>query len=291
MRFRVDLDYDGMTVGEFLKSKRFSRRTINRLKSGGRIFLNGAIAYTGEVIKNGDILDIDFTEDCNIVPSPIPLDIIYEDEDILVLNKQPGIVVHPTAYHYDDTIGNGVMYYFSQKGLKRGFHPVNRLDRETSGVLIIALNQHMHNMIQQYGQMDKAYIAVVEGVVEKDCGTIDLPIARKPGSLIERCVSQDGQRAITHFCTVKRLENMTVLLLKLETGRTHQIRVHLSYIGHPIIGDTLYGKLYGKPNAEINRHALHCSEMSFLHPYTGKRVFFKAPLPQDMENLIVKQQK
>ncbi|WP_026486757.1 RluA family pseudouridine synthase [Caldanaerobius polysaccharolyticus] len=282
MRLKVDAECAGMSVGEFLKHMRFSKRALHRLKSTGKIFLNGEIAHPWDRVECGDVVDIDLAEDCDIVPSPVPLDIMYEDEDILVLNKQAGVVVHPTAYHYDDTIGNGVIYYFSKKGLKRGFHPVNRLDRDTSGVLIIALNQYAHNAIQQYGHMEKAYIAIVEGVMEKDEGTIDAPIARKPGSVIERWVSQDGQRAVTHYRTLKRLEDMTALLLKLETGRTHQIRVHLSYAGHPIVGDTLYGH----EDERIIRQALHCCEMSFSHPRTGERVRFEAPLPQDMKRLI-----
>ncbi|ADL07667.1 RluA family pseudouridine synthase [Thermosediminibacter oceani] len=282
MKFVVDETSQGLTVGEFLKANGFSSRTIRRLKLGGKILINGVPAYTNTRISCNDVIEVDLTEKSGIVPSPVPINILYEDDHIIVLNKQPGVVVHPTAFHYNDTIANGVIYYLNQKGKKGGFHPVNRLDRDTTGVLIIALSQHMHNLIQTHGRMKKRYIAVVEGVVKENEGVIVEPIARREGSLIERCVSEKGQKAITRFKVVKRLKDLTVLDIEPVTGRTHQIRVHLSFKGHPVAGDTLYG---GK-NDRIKRQALHCAEMTFFYPVTGTYLSFKAPLPEDMVNLI-----
>ncbi|TYP54988.1 RluA family pseudouridine synthase [Thermosediminibacter litoriperuensis] len=286
MKFIVDETSQGLTVGEFLKVNGFSSRTMRRLKLGGKISLNGVSAYTNTRICCNDVIEIDLAEESGIVPSPVLINILYEDDHIIVLNKQPGVVVHPTAFHYDDTIANGVIYYLHQKGKRGGFHPVNRLDRDTTGVLIIALNQHIHNLIQTHGRMKKRYTAVVEGVIKEDEGVIDERIARREGSLIERCVSERGQKAVTRFKVVRRLKNLTVLDIEPVTGRTHQIRVHLSYKGHPVAGDTLYG---GK-NDIIKRQALHCTEMTFFYPVKGTYLSFKAPIPEDMVYLISRSQ-
>ncbi|MDN5331000.1 MAG: rRNA synthase [Tepidanaerobacteraceae bacterium] len=282
MRFIVDEASRGLTVGEFLKVNGFSSRALRRLKREGKIFLNGNPVYANAKVTSGDIVEVDLSEESKIKPSYVPINILYEDEHIIVLNKQPGIVVHPTPFCHDGTIANGVMYYLNKKGKKGGFHPVNRLDRDTSGVLIIALNQYMHGFIQTYGRIEKKYVAVVEGLIRQDWGIIQERIGRKEESLIERRVSDNGKKAVTHFKVVKRLKGYTVLEVKPITGRTHQIRVHFSYIGHPVAGDTLYG---GRGN-KIKRQALHCAEMSFFYPLKGTRVVFKAPLPLDMLSLM-----
>jgi len=286
MRFVVGAGSQGLTVGEFLKNNGFSGRTINRLKFASKIFLNGVPVYTSVKLEYDDVIEVDLSEESDIVPSPIPINVLYEDNHIIVLDKQSGIAVHPTAFHYDDTIANGVIYHLNKKGRKAGFHPINRLDRDTTGVLLIALNQHAHNFIQKNGLIKKRYIAVVEGIVKEDEGVIDAPIARKEGSLIERCVSEKGQRAITRFKVIRRLKEHTVLDIEPITGRTHQIRVHLSYIGHPIAGDTLYGG----NNNRIKRQALHCSEMSFFYHIEGSYLTFRAPIPEDMTYLITQSQ-
>ncbi|MCG0274768.1 MAG: RluA family pseudouridine synthase [Thermosediminibacteraceae bacterium] len=283
MKFIVDEASQGLTVGEFLKARGFSRRVLKRLKNESKILLNGDPVYVSTKVSCSDVIEVDLSEETDIKPSFVPLDILYEDEHIIVLNKQPGIVVHPTPFHYDNTIANGVVYYLKQKGKKGGFHPVNRLDRDTSGVLIIALNQYMHHFIQNYGGIKKRYIAVVKGTIKEDEGVIEDRIGRKEGSLIERKVVESGKKAITRFKVMKRLPGFTVLDVEPVTGRTHQIRVHLSHKGHHVAGDTLYGGNCDK----IKRQALHCIEMSFLYPVKkGARVTFKAPLPSDIISLI-----
>lgn len=278
MKFVVGDGQEGRTVREFLKLMGFSERALRRLKREGKIFLNGQHVGSRAEVKSGDEVAVDLSEESNIEPSPVPLDILYEDDHIIVLNKQPGVVVHPAPFCPDGTIANGVVHYLKQKGKRAGFHPVNRLDRDTSGVLVIALNQYMHGFLQARGCIEKLYIAIVEGSVKAEQGVIDEKIGRKAGSLIEREVSGDGKKAVTYFRVLKRLKDHTVLEVSPLTGRTHQIRVHLSHLGYPIAGDTLYG---GKRD-KIGRQALHCAQMSFFHPVRGTRVTLKAPLPSDM---------
>lgn len=281
MKYLITEKDDGHTIERFLRNRKYSSRTLSKLKSSGGIRLNGEIAFVIKKIKTGDMLEVNFIENCDIVPSDIPINIMYEDEHVMILNKPSGICVHPTAYHYDDTIANGVVKYFLDKGLKYGIHPVNRLDRDTSGVFILALNRHAHDFIQAHGKVEKIYTAIVSGAME-GTGTIDEPIGRKPGSFIERYVTPDGQRAVTYYEVIKNFGDMTLLKVVLETGRTHQIRVHLSYIGHPIVGDTLYGC----ESPLICRQALHCSTMSFIHPITYDKMTFTADMPEDMKKVI-----
>lgn len=282
MKFIVDEVQEGLTVGEFLKARGFSSRALRRLKREGKIFLNGEKVFVSAKVSSGDILEVDLSEESKIKPSYVPINILYEDEHIIVLNKQPGVVVHPTPFCREGTTANGVTHYLNKKGKKGGFHPVNRLDRDTSGVLIIALNQYMHGFLQAHGRIEKIYVAVVEGSVKEEQGVIEEKIGRKEGSLIERQVSESGKKAVMHYKVLRRLKGYTVLEVKPLTGRTHQIRVLMSHLGHPVAGDSLYG---GK-NDKIKRQALHCAEMSFFYPLKGTRVVFKAPLPLDMLSLI-----
>jgi 23S rRNA pseudouridine1911/1915/1917 synthase len=211
----------------------------------------------------------------------IPIDIIYEDEGLLIVNKQPHMVVHPTRSHQDNTLANGVAYYFKNKGIKRKVRFVNRLDMNTSGIVIIAKNPYVHNQLAEQmkeNSVEKYYYAIVEGVLRGE-GTINEPIVRLREEDIVRVVHPSGKESITHYRAEKTFNNMTLVKLKLITGRTHQVRVHMKHIGHPIVGDTLYGK----ESTLIDRQALHCYEMKFINPLSGEDLRVTCPLPEDMK--------
>ena len=213
------------------------------------------------------------------------LDIIYEDDSFIVVNKAPNMAIHPSMLHYDTSLSNGIRYYFDSINLKKKIRPVNRLDKDTSGLVIFAKNEYIQECLvsqMKTKDMKKTYIAICEGIFEEKSGTINLPIARKPNSIIERCVDSSGDQAITHYEVLKEFQNTSVVKCILETGRTHQIRVHLSHINHPILGDTLYGKKY----TTISRQLLHAYKLDFIHPITRKKVSYTAPIPDDFKQFI-----
>ena len=216
-----------------------SDRLITRLKKANKIYLNNLPTYTKKPVTVGDTVSvlIDFEEDnSNIVATEIPLDIIFEDEYLLVINKPAGIAIHPSILHYNDSLSNGVKFYFDKLKLKKKIRIVNRLDRNTSGLVIFAKNEYIQEcLIRQMKtkEFKKEYLAIVEGILPNKSGTLDYPIARKEGSIIERCVAPKGDRAITHYNLLKTFNNLSLVHIVLETGRTHQIRVHFSYINHP----------------------------------------------------------
>ena len=275
-------------IRQVLKNEfNISNRLITKLKKNEFILLNGNKTYLDKSINLGDTItcNIDFNEFSeNIVPVKMDLDIIYEDDGLLVINKKPGIVVHPSILHYENSLSNGVKYYFESIGIKRKIRPVNRLDRDTSGLVIFAKNEYIQEcLIKQMmtGKFYKEYIAILEGILDKKSGTIDAPISRKENSIIERCVNPNGAKAITNFQVIDEFNNLSLVKFVLKTGRTHQIRVHSQYIGHPILGDTLYGN----PSKLINRQALHCYKMSFVHPITNKQLSLIAPIPDDINKI------
>lgn len=267
----------------------FSRRLSKRLELSSRLFLNGSVIKLNKSVFKGDILSIEFDEEEDEYDAiNIPIDIVYEDSDLLVVNKPPYIVVHPTKSHQNNTIANGVSYYFKQKGIKRKVRLVNRLDMNTSGIVIIAKNPYAHNELanqMKSNTVEKYYYAIVEGLIEENEGTINQPIARLNAEDIIRIVHPSGKECITHYAVEKKFNNMTLVRLKLETGRTHQIRVHMKHIGHPIVGDTLYGQ----ESELIKRQALHCHEMKFRQPLTGQEIVIKCPLPEDMVRTITEE--
>ncbi|WMJ78658.1 MULTISPECIES: RluA family pseudouridine synthase [unclassified Sedimentibacter] len=277
---------NGKTVkGIMSENLNFSRRLSKKLELNNKLLINDKVTRLNKKVYEGDVLSVEFDEDEDeYMAVEIPIDIVYEDNDLLVVNKPPNIVVHPTRSHHDNTIANGVAYYFRKNNIKRKVRLVNRLDMNTSGIVIIAKHPYAHNELanqMKSNTVDKYYYAIVEGIVENDSGTINEPITRLNPDDILRVVHPEGKECITHYEVQKRFNGMTLLKLKLETGRTHQIRVHLKYIGHPIIGDTLYGS----ESSLINRQALHCYEMKFVQPITGRETIITCPLPEDMKRI------
>ena len=262
-----------------------SDRLITKLKKANKIYLNNLTTYTKKAVTEGDIVSvlIDFEEDnFNIVATNIPLDIIYEDEYLLVINKPANIAIHPSILHFDNSLSNGVKFYFDKLNLKKKIRIVNRLDKNTSGIVIFAKNEYIQECLireMKTNNFKKEYLAIVEGILESKTGTLSFPIARKEGSIIERCVNPDGDIAITHYDVLKEFDKFSLVHITLETGRTHQIRVHFSYINHPILGDTLYGH----HSELINRQALHSYKITFVHPITKKTLVLKAPISDDMQ--------
>lgn len=279
------------TIKEVLKMEfSISDRLLLKLKKMQKITLNNEIVYVHHNIKFGDIIecDLNYEEDnSNIVPTYIDLSIIYEDDCYLVIDKPAGIPVHPSCDHFADSLSNGVRYYFDQIGLKKKIRPVNRLDKDTTGLVIFAKNEYIQEcLIKQMKSKEfvKKYIAIVQGHLASKEGVINSPIARKTGSIIERCVDENGEIAITHYKVISSKDLNDIIQCTLETGRTHQIRVHLAYIGHPLLSDTLYGT----SSPYIARQALHCFYMSFIHPVTKQKVIYEAKIPKDMTNIIYK---
>ena len=265
-----------------------SSRLLLKLKKNNSVYLNNSICNLNDLVSVGDTVSfcLNYEEDnSNIVATNIPLNIVYEDECLLIINKPPNIAIHPSMLHYDNSLSNGVKYYFNLIGLHKKIRPVNRLDRNTSGLVIFAKNEYVQEFLikeMQIKTFSKEYLAILEGTLDKKQGTINAPIARKKDSIIERCVDNSGDNSITHYKVLKEFDNFSLVNFKLETGRTHQIRVHSSYIGHPILGDDLYGN---KSNL-INRQALHSYKISFIHPKTRRKMHFEIDMTQDMLDIV-----
>lgn len=282
LTFPVPPNYDNAMVKSFLRGYcGISARLLVRLKRiPNGITADGVQVRSIDHVHAGQTVRLLLPED--EVPAEaqnLPIDIVYEDDDLLILNKPPYMPVHPSPGHAGDTLANAAAHYLQSRGQALAFRPVNRLDRDTSGLLVAA--KHAHAAYRLAGKIDKEYIAVCEGVLQ-GCGTIDLPIRIKPGHSIQREVGPGGLPAVTHWRVLGEGNAHTLLSLHLDTGRTHQIRVHLSHIGHPLAGDDMYGGSRGL----IGRQALHCVEIHFMHPVTQKTVEFISPLPEDMKALL-----
>jgi 23S rRNA pseudouridine1911/1915/1917 synthase len=213
------------------------------------------------------------------------LKIIYEDDYILAVDKPYNMAVHPSILHYENSLSNGVKYYFELIGLNRKIRPVNRLDRDTTGIVLFAKNEYIQEcLIRQMNSklFYKEYLAILEGLLENSKDIINAPIARKDDSIIERCISKDGAKAISHYEVIDSKNNLSLVKFILETGRTHQIRLHSKHIGHPIIGDTLYGN----ESNLISRQALHCHKISFVHPVSKNKLEIISPIPEDIKKAI-----
>ena len=283
-------EYENLTLKEVLLDKlNFSVRSLSKMKRYKTVKVNNKYIKPSEMVKKGDLIEVEICEDmANFHPQDLNLDIIYDDFDIIMVNKPPFMVVHPTKSHFESTIANGITHYIIGKKEEVKVRFVNRLDMNTSGLVIVAKNPYAQFVLSsdmKDDKFEKMYIAVVKGIVEEDNGTINAPIYRPTDESVKRIVDEKGQHSVTHFEVIERLKDATVLKLILETGRTHQIRVHLNHIGHGIIGDELYGYV---DEDLINRQALHAYSLKFQQPRTREDLEFKAKLPEDMEKLIEK---
>ncbi|HAM39423.1 MAG: hypothetical protein A2474_07215 [Elusimicrobia bacterium RIFOXYC2_FULL_34_12] len=283
---KVISDKEKMRLDNFLKEKYpdYSRGYFQRLIKNGFVKINGKFSQSGNKLRLNDVIDIEFvSKEEKILPAEIPIDIIYEDKDIIVINKQPNLVVHPAGRHKTDTLVNGLLYYF--KGKLAPFL-IHRLDKDTSGVIVVAKTEIAKEFLsRQFHQrmIDKKYLTIVNCVIKESEGTIDAPIGRSNEDRKKFIVgSRANRESKTFFKVIKRFKNTTYLEVKPYTGRTHQIRVHLAYIGHPVLGDTEYGI-----QSELaNRQLLHASSIGFLHPKTKKKVEFSASLPEDFKKAL-----
>ena len=286
--YRLQAEDSGQKYLTILLHKfHFSLKLLQRLKQGERVWVNGSFTYLTARGKEGETLSIQLfsDEEANIPGEDLPLAILYEDEYLLAVNKPVGQVVHPTHRYLTNTLGNAVIGYWERKGERRLYRPIHRIDRNTSGVVVIAKNQFAHQQLAwqlERGQLHKRYFGFVEGVVCETEGTIDDPIGFAPDSFIKRQVQPKGQSARTHFKVLHRYPHATFLEFILETGRTHQIRVHCEGIGHPLLGDDLYGG----DTTLLSRQALHSAVYAFLHPVTRRPMILRAPFPEDLRNLV-----
>lgn len=285
-KFEYYIESDNITVLDMLRKHLYSRRNIILLKNTDMgLTVDNKLVFTNHLLNKGDILCVKIQENIkdNIVPKKIKLDILFEDEDILIINKQSNLSVHPTMGNYYNTLANGVAFYLKENFNK--FRIINRLDKDTSGLLIIAKNVFSANILysmMKNRDIKREYLAICSGHIPNK-GTINAGIKRLEGSTIERCVNREyGENAITHFEKIHTVHNLNLIKLNLETGRTHQIRVHMKYMNAPIIGDFLYNPDF----RYITRQALHSHKLTFKHPITGQILKFIEPIPNDMENAL-----
>lgn len=267
--------------------KHISTRFLISAGREGRIKVNGKKEKLNYMLSEGDIIEIELQreETQDIEPVKMELDIVYEDKDILIINKPPFIVVHPTKNYQTNTLSNGIIYYFRQKGEDTIVRLVSRLDMNTSGLIVVAKNQFTHMaMARDKDSFQKTYLAVVHNKMKEKEGLIDLPILKEEIG-VKRIISPEGQESKTMYKVIEEYDNSSLIELRLLTGRTHQIRVHLSHFGCPIYGDDLYGE---NDEGYIKRQALHAAKIEFNHPRTLERMKFEAPIPEDIKSLINK---
>ena len=286
----IDEDSAGLRVEQFLRQKRYSGQNLSEIKRMPKsILVNGVHYYMRQELSTGDHLQVRICETQNsekIPSTKLPLDIIYEDEDLLVLNKPAGMPIHPSLNNYTNSMANALAYYFQSQGKPFIFRCCNRLDRDTSGLTIVSKHLVSGSILSdmtKYREVHREYLAIARGSVTPSEGTIQAPLGRKEGTIIERTVDwEHGEDAVTHYKVVKEANGHSLVSLRLETGRTHQIRIHMKYLGYPLIGDYLYN-----PDMEyMTRQALHSHHMEFTHPITGEHMSFTAPLPEDMARVM-----
>jgi 23S rRNA pseudouridine1911/1915/1917 synthase len=294
LSFQVGQQDEGKLLRDFLKDKQISKGALIDIKfNGGALHVNGSAVTVRYVLHEGDMVKVFFPKEEpseDLVAEDIPLDIVYEDEYVLVVNKPAGMASIPSREHRFGTLANGVLGYYESKGISATIHIVTRLDLDTSGLMLIAKHRHAHHLFslqQRDFGVKRRYEALVHGQMNAEevgfSRTIDAPIGRKDSSIIEREVRDDGQRAVTHYEVLRIGAGWSHVTLRLETGRTHQIRVHMTHIGHPLLGDSLYG---GSVLAGMSRQALHSCELSFFHPVEEREMTFQCELPKDIKRVL-----
>ena len=292
---------DGLNIGTRLDAyiasmdDNLSRMTVKKLIEDNKVIVNGNIAKSSYKVKENDVIELEEPEakTVDIVAQDIPIDVVYEDNDIIVVNKPKGLVVHPANGNWDGTLVNAIMAKCkdSLSGIGGEIRPgiVHRLDKDTSGLLIIAKNDKAHlNLSEQIKNRNvkKVYYALVRGIVPENDATINMPIARSTKDRKKMAVDKNGKEAITHFKVLERFDKYTLLEVKIDTGRTHQIRVHLSQIGYPVVGDEVYSN--GKNEFGVHGQLLHAKSLDFIHPSTGEKMHLEAQLPEEFENVLKK---
>ena len=285
IHYNISKESNGFRIEQFLKHKGYSSQNLTQIKRMPKsVLVNGQHCYMRDTLKTGDTLTICIQEnDCSekIPPVSLPLNIVYEDEDIIVINKPAGMPIHPSMNNYTNSMANALAWYYQQQNKPFIFRCSNRLDRDTSGLTVVA--KHLLSCMVRDHKIDREYLALVRGHVTPPTGTIHAPLARKGGTIIERIVDfEHGETAVTHYHTLSEKNGHSLVSLHLETGRTHQIRVHMKHLGFPLIGDYLYN-----PDMEyMTRQALHSHKLIFKHPITGEPMRFTAPLPDDMLRVL-----
>lgn len=290
IEYRITGPESGCRVGQYLRRRGYSCQNLTQLKKMPEsILINGVWSYMKDTLREGDRLTVHITEtesSPNIPPAELPLDIIYEDEDLIVINKPAGMPTHPSLNNYRNTMANALMWYYSSRGIPFTFRCTNRLDRDTSGLTVIAKHLVSSSILSGMGvrhEIEREYLAVVHGEPSPPSGTVRAPLGRAGTSLIERKVDfENGETAVTHYRTLETKNGYSLVSLLLETGRTHQIRVHMKYLGYPLAGDYLYNP----GSTAIPRQALHSHRLSFRHAVTGENMNFTCPLPEDMKKLL-----
>lgn len=288
LEYKVQEKDVGSSINQILQKLEISTRLLHKLILQKNIFINDKLCDTRKLASANDKITIyfDYPEDNhNIIPTPINLNILYEDKWLLVVDKPAGLPIHPSRKHYTDSLSNGIKFYFDSIGLSKKIRPVNRLDLDTSGIVIFAKCEYIQEAFSRQMALNifkKEYCCLVSGLLEKQTGIINLPIARKQNSIIERCIDYEkGQPSVTHYKVAQEFKNYSLVKCQLETGRTHQIRVHMAAIGHPILGDTLYGT----PSSIVSRQALHSYKIECVHPITKEKLVFESPLTDFLNSI------
>lgn len=292
LEMTVDEQSAGKTIEQILKEDLLiSGRMIQRLTRQKGLFLNRKAPFLKKKVKAGDLVRVLIGdrggEEGALVPEDIPIHVVYEDDEVLVVNKQAGIIVHPIKQGQSGTLANGIAFYWASKGITGKVRPVHRLDKDTSGLILIAKNSYIHQLLDRQlreQQVHRIYWTIVEGKLAEKEGVFREPIAQHPQNPVKRSVIASGEEAITHYRVLEEYSQASLVEVHLETGRTHQIRVHFEHAGHPVLGDTLYGKSHPL----IKRQALHAYQLEFIHPLRGDKMEFVQPVPEDMKELIEK---